>query len=209
MRGGRRQVICGLAAALVVFFALGFGLDWPYWIAGLLAVGTYVGVFLISKPRLKIGHIRVDSLPDGDALKALMLDAKNDMDMIQATTKKITHLPIRQQSEQLYATGLNILSYLEKNPDKIPLARRFFGYYLDTAVGILQKYLPFQESGLRTEEVRRVTQSTERAMPILNRAFERQFSNLMQNDVMDIESDIKVLEMNLRSEGGLDLNEQQ
>lgn len=209
MRGSARQILCGLGAALLVFFGLGFLIDWPLWIAGILAVGTYFGVFLISKPRLKIGHIRVDSLPDGNDLKALMLDAKNDMDTIRDLTKKITHLPIRQQSEQLYQTGLNILSYLEKNPDKISLARRFFGYYLDTAVEILQKYLPFQESGLRTEDVRRVTQSTERAMPILNRAFERQFSNLMQNDMMDIEAEIKVLEMNLRSEGGLDSHDEQ
>lgn len=207
MKGGLRQIIFGLAAALAVFFGLTLGLSWPFWIAGILAVGTYLGVFLLSKPRLKIGHIRVDTLPDGDELKLLMLDAKNDMDAIRDATKKITHLPIRQQGEQLYQTGLNILSYLEKHPDKISLARRFFGYYLDTAVAILQKYLPFQESGLRTEEVRRVAQETERAMPILNRAFERQFTNLMQNDMIDIESDIKVLEMNLRSEGGLDLDE--
>lgn len=199
-----RQLIPGLAAALAVLFGLWLGLDWPVWAAALPAVGTYFGVFLLCRPRIKIGHLRVDALPDGDELKELMLDAKEDMDKIRKASQKISNLLIKEQSRGLYETGLRILTYLEKNPERIPAARRFFTYYLDTAVGILEKYLPFQDSGLQTDEVRRVTASTEKAMPILNKAFEKQFTKLMQNDIMDIESDIKVLELTLKSEGGLD-----
>lgn len=204
MSGAARQFALALGAGLAVFFGLWLGLNWPLWIAGLLAAGSYAGVFILAKPRLKIGHLRVDALPDGDELKRLMLDAKDDMDKIRLAEKKITNLVIKQQSQTLYHTGLNILEYLEQHPERISAARRFFAYYLDTAVGILEKYLPFQASGLATEEVRRVTRATEKAMPVLNRAFEKQFTNLMQNDIMDIESDIKVLEMTLKSEGGFE-----
>ncbi len=202
MANSPRQSIMALLASLAVFFGSWALLKWPILLGAGLAVGTYVGTFLISKPKLKIGHIRVDALPDGNELKRLLLEAKDDMDAIDQASKQITNLPIRQQSEQLYQTGLRILEYLEKNPDRIPAARRFMGYYLNTARDILEKYLPFQSSGLRTEEVKRVTQATERAMPILNQAFENQFTNLMQNDIIDIESDIKVLEMTLQAEGG-------
>ncbi len=208
MQSSPRQFILALLAALAVFFGTWSGLQWPVLLAAGLAVGTYVGVYLLAKPKLRIGHIRVDSLPDGDELKRLLLEAKDDMDAINRASKQITNLPIRQQSEQLYQTGIRILEYLEKNPDRIPAARRFLGYYLNTARDILEKYLPFQNSGLRTDEVKRVTQATERAMPILNQAFETQFTNLMQNDIMDIESDIKVLEMTLQSEGGIHGSEQ-
>ena len=40
---------------------------------------------------------------------------------------------MRRMRQALYATGARILTYLEENPDKIKLARRFFTYYLDTA----------------------------------------------------------------------------
>lgn len=202
MKNSLRQLFLAILIALLAFFGFWKGLAWNMFVSAGLALGTYLGVYLVAKPTLKIGNIRIDSLPDGDELKLLLLDAKTDMDRIQAASNKITNIAIKDESIKLYDTGLKILNYLEKNPDRISAARRFLNYYLDTARDILEKYLPFQESGLRTEDVQRVVQSTSKALPILNEAFDRQFNNLMQNDIMDIESDIKVLEMNLKHDGG-------
>ena len=33
------------------------------------------------------------------------------------------------------------------------MARRFFTYYLDTAAGLLERYIQMQETGLRTPEI--------------------------------------------------------
>lgn len=205
--GPRLRILLALGGGLGLFFLLWLALSWPAWISGLLAVGAYLGLVLLSKPQLKIGSIRVDRLPDGDALKKLLLEAESDMEELRQAGSEISNPEIRRQSEKLYKTGVQILKYLEKNPERIPAARRFFNYYLSTAVGILRKYLPFQKSGLAAAEVAKVTRSTEKAMPILNKAFEKQFVKLMQNDILDIESDIKVLELNLKSEGGLDSDE--
>lgn len=194
-------MLIGLAGGLGVFFLLTLLLSWPWWAAGLTAAGVYAGLFLLTKPRLKIGNIRADSLPDGDELKRLMSDAEEDMAAISRAGQKIRHPRIRAESQKLYQTGVKILEYLENHPERISAARRFFTYYLDTAVEILEKYLPFQASGLQTEEVLALKASTEKAMLILNEAFEKQFTNLMRNDILDIETDIKVLEVNLRSEG--------
>lgn len=196
-----RQFIIALVSSLAVFFGLGILLQWNLFVAAGLAVGTYIGTFLVSKPQMRIGSINIDRLPDGDELKRLLLDAKGDMDAIQSASKQISNVNIQQESQKLHSTGMRILQYLEKHPDRIPTARKFLNYYLDTARDILEKFLPFQASGLRTDDVKRVYESTERALPILNEAFERQFNNLMQNDILDIESDIHVLEMNLKMEG--------
>lgn len=196
-----KQIILALLTSLALFFALFFGLKWNVFVVIILSLGTYLGVFMVTKPRLKIGNIRIDKLEDSDELKALLLDAKEDMDHIKKASAEITNLALKEESQRLYNTGVKILEYLEEHPERISTARRFFTYYLDTARDILEKYLPFQRSGLRTEDVENVFRSTQKALPILNEAFERQFNHLMQNDIIDIESDIKVLEMNLKMDG--------
>jgi 5-bromo-4-chloroindolyl phosphate hydrolysis protein len=196
-----KQIILALLTSLALFFALFFGLKWNVFVVIILSLGTYLGVFMVTKPRLKIGNIRIDKLEDGDELKALLLDAKEDMNHIKKASAEITNLALKEESQRLYNTGVKILEYLEEHPERISTARRFFTYYLDTARDILEKYLPFQRSGLRTEDVENVFRSTQKALPILNEAFERQFNHLMQNDIIDIESDIKVLEMNLKMDG--------
>ncbi len=204
MGNSPRQYILGILSAIAVFFVLSSGLNWPFLIAAGLAAGTYAGVFLYAKPQIKIGSIKVDRIADKSEFKRLLLEAKQDLDLLRTATKQISNLPLRHQSQQLYRSGVRILEYLEKNPDRIPAARRFLGYYLTTAVDILRKYIPFQKSGLKTDEVKQVTDATKKALPVLLEAFEAQFTTLMQNDILDIESDIKVLELTRKSEGGGD-----
>lgn len=200
MKSGR-QVFWALVSSLGLFFLLGFGLQWNLLVAALLAVLTYFGVFLISRPKLRIGRIVIEDYQKGEELRTLLDDAYEDMEAIRQAGKSINNIDIKQETERLYQTGTKILEYLTKEPQKIKLARRFFTYYLDTARSILEKYLKIQAADLRTEEIRQVSRATQEAMPILNQAFEKQFSNLLANDLMDIEEDIKLLKINLKMEG--------
>ena len=94
------------------------------------------------------------------------------------------------------------MNYLQENPDKIKLARRFFTYYLDTAARLLNRYVEFQNTGLRSGEVTEILVRTGEALPVLNRAFERQFTRLMEGELMDVEADIELLKSTLKMEGG-------
>lgn len=85
---------------------------------------------------------------------------------------------------------MRILDYLKENPDKIKLARRFFTYYLDTTAKILERYMEFQNTGLHSEEVEHILTKTAETLPVLNRAFEGQFTHLMQGELMDVEADL-------------------
>ena len=131
-------------------------------------------------------------------LRALMLEARDNMNAIGYAETRIANAAIRDGAGQLIDTGHNILTYLQDNPDKISSTRRFFTYYLDTAREILDRYLLVQESGLNSTEVAEVTRTTERAMPILNQAFEKQYVHLMRNEFMEIETEVKLLELNLK-----------
>ena len=197
----RLQGIMATLFSVAAFLGLYLGLSWPILIAAALSIGVYAGVYLITRPKLKIGNIWLDSLKDGEEMRQLFLEAKDDVVAIGNAGKKVSNETIKQQSAQLYDTSNRILDYLEKNPNSISDARRFLNYYLNTARDILEKYLAFQKTDIKTDEIQKVTASTERAMTILNQAFNTQFTHLMENDIMDIEADIKLLETNLKMEG--------
>lgn len=198
-----RDKLPALILALIVFGVLAWPLDVAVWLAALAGVGSYVAVSQALKPRLRIAHIERHRLPAGndDELKELMRDAAEDMKAIETAGKAIVHPSLKSQVEKLHGIGIRILGYLSTHPERITTARKFLGYYLDTARNIVEKYLMFEESGLETEEVKRIRASTERALPILNTAFEKQFTRLMANDLMDVEADIKLLETSLKMDG--------
>ena len=103
---------------------------------------------------------------------------------------------------QVGAGKSTILAYLEENPDKIKLARRFFTYYLDTAAKLLTRYVDFQETELHSGEIAGILQKTAEALPVLNAAFEKQFAHLIQGELLDIEADLELLKSTLKMEGG-------
>ena len=109
---------------------------------------------------------------------------------------------IKADGEKLLGTGVRILRYLGKNPDKIRQARRFFTYYLDTAAKLLARYVEFQETQVSSREVSGILERTARALPVLNEAFENQFTHLMEGELLDVEADIELLESTLKMEGG-------
>ena len=146
-------------------------------------------------------------MPGGEEIRQLLDDAQADLADIDKAVKEIKTSSVRQDAQALYATGARILTYLEENPDKIKLARRFFTYYLDTAAKLLTRYVDFQETELHSGEVADILQKTAEALPVLNSAFEKQFAHLMQGELLDIEADIELLKSTLKNGGAENENQ--
>ena len=144
----------------------------------------------------------MESMPGGEEIRQLLDDAQADLAGIDKAVKEIKAPSVQQDAQALYVTGTRILAYLEENPDKIKLARRFFTYYLDTAAKLLTRYVDFQETELHSGEIAGILQKTAEALPVLNSAFEKQFTHLMQGELLDIEADLELLKSTLKMEGG-------
>ncbi len=191
-----------LAAVLsgILFLVLFLGLGWNLFVAILLAVGIYFALSLLLRPRKKIGGVDVELLSGGEAISAQLEDARKDLRDIRRSAETAVSPEIRQGAFKLAQTGENIIACLEKDVDKISVARRFLNYYLDTAVDILNKYRELQQSRAPRKEMEALTQKSIQALNMLNEAFERQHSRLIQGDLMDIESDIELLKKTLKME---------
>ena len=200
-----KEMVTALISALIscaVFLLLFLAAGWNLAAAALLCILLYFGLGLILKPRKKIGGIDVEKIQGGEELQKLLEEAREDLKQISRAAREITNIKAKEDAETLEAGGRRILSYLEENPEKISMARRFFTYYLDTAAGLLERYTQLQETGLRTPEVTEALRKTAGTFPVLNEVFEKQFTRLMEGELMDVEAEISLLENTLKMEGG-------
>ena len=200
-----KEMVTALISALIscaVFLLLFLAAGWNLAAAALLCILLYFGLGLILKPRKKIGGIDVEKIQGGEELQKLLEEARKDLKQISMAAREITNIKAKEDAEALEAGGRRILSYLEENPEKISMARRFFTYYLDTAAGLLERYTQLQETGLRTPEVTEALRKTAGTFPVLNEVFEKQFTRLMEGELMDVDAEISLLENTLKMEGG-------
>ena len=152
-------------------------------------------------PTRAVGRVKID-LTQYDAEKRKILqEAAVDLRSIDAVLRQVQNPDIRSRGRRVYETGNRIIEYVTKYPEKITIARRFFSYYLETASSILTKYLDIQKTRIQTQEIRQLGERTQQALEILETAFEKQFGKLMLDEIMDIESDINLLENTLKMEG--------
>ena len=199
-----KEMVTALISALIscaVFLLLFLAAGWNLAAAALLCILLYFGLGLILKPRKKIGGIDVEKIQGGEELQKLLEEARKDLKQISRAAREITNIKPKEDAEALEAGGRLILAYLEENPEKISMARRFFTYYLDTAAGLLERYTQLQETGLRTPEVTEALRKTAGTFPVLNEVFEKQFTRLMEGELMDVEAEISLLENTLKMEG--------
>ena len=137
---------------------------------------------------------------DEEEYQAVLAEGRKDLAVLAQAEETMDSPQGREQVRRLWTTGRSLVSYLEKEPGKLPQARQFFLYYLDTAAHLLERYQAFQKAGVRSPEVVDLLQRTEQALPLLNQAFEKQYDQLLAGELMDTQVEIDVLKAALGPE---------
>lgn len=203
MKNDFRQNIAAIisaAAAGGVFILLLFLLEWSIFIDIPAAIGTYVGLYLITKPKRRIGSIDIDFIENGAELEQKLLEAKEDYESINRSIRKIGDLQVKGEAEKLAGTSEAIIAYLEQNPPKIRQARQFIDYYQDCASRLLTKYIGLQDANIETAEIIKLKKDTRSALSTLNKAFSGQFEKLMRGELTDMQAEIDLLEQTVKME---------
>lgn len=102
--------------------------------------------------------------------------------------------------ERMEKAGAAIFDALEKDVSKANQVRRFMNYYLPTADKLLTHYREL--SGVtRGENVTAALDSIDNSMEMIAVAFEKQLDALYKDSVLDIETDIEVMETMIQADG--------
>ncbi len=141
-----------------------------------------------------------DDVPQGFLPEAFE-KAMDDFNVIQTELPNIKDEEIKKQLTSLQHTSRNMLTYLEKHPEKLPLARRFIDYYQDRTVDLVRKYHDFEATGLDTPDVRAAIDRIRGGLASFRYAYDDQFSKLLSDQIVDLDAELKVAEQMMNSDG--------
>ena len=107
----------------------------------------------------------------------------------------ITKHEVRERIVRLCRTADEILAELAAKPRKLDAARSFLTYYLDAAARIVAGLRqPLAARRLASPEINAALGKAEASLDSVQQAFDRQLANVLEDRVLDLESEIELLE---------------
>ena len=108
---------------------------------------------------------------------------------------------ISRKISQLEEITVRIFACVEKRPEKLPDIRRFMSYYLPTTLKLLNAYQEFDSQPIQSQKILSAKNEISQTLDTINNAFSSLMDTLYEEDILDIASDISVLETMFAQEG--------
>ena len=200
----RRPVLPGVLAGLIggaVFLLLRLVLEVPVFWSLLGAAGGTVAGFLLFGRRRPEGFVLPGSGADRQLAEEAVREGRARLEELKRTIGRIPDKPVRDRAEAIAAVAERILEDIRQDPKDVRPARQFLSYYLDATVRVLGKYVELGAHGEPSEAVRASLRRVEGNLELLRSAFEKQLGRLLEDDVLDLDTEIALLEKTIRLEG--------
>ena len=195
--------------AVVVLYSLIFPMyRWQHYliVAGIaLLVGRVVFIMAqgldtskeapVQQPIPKTGDNAVDSLVEKGQEMLAEIRKENDL---------IPDAQLTAQMNQLDKVANQIFHTVAEHPEKAPQIRRFMDYYLPTTLKMLTGYRKMDERQVKGQNANETRAQIREAMDTVLKAFDKQLDALYQDELLDISTDIDVMETMLRQDGLID-----
>ena len=95
----------------------------------------------------------------------------------------------------------NIIDNVKKNPDNLPIVKKFFNHYLPISLKLINSYKELSDQTIEGENIIKAKTEIEKSIDLINTAFKKLLDKLFEDVVLDVTSDISVLETLFSQEG--------
>lgn len=124
----------------------------------------------------------------------MIRSAQTQVDEIAAVAEAAQKPDVRRQVSHLCQTAERILVELRNEPSQVPLARPFLSYYLEAANRIVRGYVDLSRRGIDSADALSTLARAEASLASIQRSFDGQLAGLLQHQVLDLDSEIALLE---------------
>lgn len=127
--------------------------------------------------------------------------------MLETIKKENAAIPDRELSEQMDNLSIKceqIFRTVSESPSKAPQVRKFMNYYLPTTLKMLANYRTMEQRGVSYGEMKEARETTVHGMNLILTACQKQIDSLHRDNLLDISTDIDVLEQMLKRDGFAD-----
>lgn len=209
----------GLGAGIIAFgvvFALFASIFHPHSIGGYvltLALSGLAGaiVRVMAQGLDLTTHNKQDQEPESlqnvaqdtgnPEVDALLARGREMIAAIREENKKIPDAELTENLTKLENECSQIFRAVYEKPSKAPQIRKFMDYYLPTTLKMVRGYRTLGERNLQGEDTASARRRIEDALAIVLKGCQKQLDNLYRDDVLDITTDIDVLEQMLKRDG--------
>ena len=126
-------------------------------------------------------------------------DAK--LSEIRKLNDDIRNLNVSNKINRIEQLSASIFQVIDEKPDRADDARRFMNYYLPTTLKLLESYKLMENQSYQGENIQVSRQKIEQVLDTMIQAMEGTQDKLFKFDVLDVESDITVLDTLMAADG--------
>ncbi|RHP35665.1 5-bromo-4-chloroindolyl phosphate hydrolysis family protein [Lachnotalea sp. AF33-28] len=189
----------------------------------LMLTSEVYGQYLRAKESAKYREleekaVRSDVVPEAEEetkksepakeLETAIQEGQEYIRQIRLANDRIPGPVVSEKLTRLEHIVTKIFDYVQKHPEKLADIRKFMSYYLPTTLKLVQAYCEFDQQSVAGENVAAAKKEIEDTLDTINTAFANLLDSLFEDAVMDVSTDISVLETMLKQEGltGSDFN---
>ena len=195
-------LLAGLVFLLVGMFSpIARFLD--YLFAAVVSGGAFaLGLWIAKMAKLDY-EVKVELPPDtgDDQTNQMIAEARGMLASFHAFDEQIEDKAVSGSIVRIEQKCTQILQRLSEQTALLSQLRTFLRYYLPTTHKLLEARAAIEKSGMGSENARLVCERTDRVLPEIERAFEKQLEALDKHRYLDIQVEMDVLEGMLKSDG--------
>jgi len=170
-----------------------------------LAVLIWIIMYIVSWRMLKSVYNRNAKKAPGFRFKSVeaekaVIGGIEKLRNIRNLTLKITSNDVAKQIQDICKTGAEIFEYIRENPEDLKKAKQFIDYYLDTTEKIVNSYVQLSSAQEKSAGVNASLKKVEETLSSIDATYKKQLHNLLEDDVLDLNTEIKVLETTMKLE---------
>lgn len=145
----------------------------------------------------------VEELPlSGDeTADAVIAKGQEMLHQIRAENDAITDEVLSGQMDELERLCIQIFKTVAEKPHKASQIRKFMNYYLPTTLKMLASYRTMNQRGVSVSDMTEARSTLIRGMGMVLTACQKQLDNLYKDTMLDVTTDIDVLEQMLKRDG--------
>lgn len=200
------SILIGVACFAVLNFWLAAGF-FPALIVGVLA---WLVAALINSGKQKEDKISLDGITRQEVESTIRAGRKLTAGMRQASYR-LQQLEVKKEIEDLCKIAESMFELLKKDPNDLRIVKQFITYYLEPTHKIVLKYVELATTRPMPADAVSILDKTEKSFKSIRATFLQQKEKMLANDVMDLDTEIKVFEkitsnMNMSGDSGKDKN---
>ena len=183
------SLLAGIGVFALLLFLIRFALPYAL-IAGV--IGWLIVILLYSKKQddaafIAEGTTRSDI---GETIK----NGKKLTTGMRQSTQRLSQVEVRQEIEDLCRIAESMFEMLKKDPKDIRIVKQFITYYLEPTHKIILKYAELATARPMPADAIVTLDRTEKSLKSIRTTFLQQKEKMLANDVMDLDTEIKLFE---------------